>query len=252
MGADHPAAQLTTLVETGGPVLSLLLVLSVLTLALVLIKLWQFYSARVFQARLLQDAVVRWRQGEREDALADLDRYRTPAADVVAFAIRGRENPAYDEATLREEITRRASGCLEDLRSYLRGLEVIGVLSPLLGLLGTVLGMIEAFRQMEMAGSQVDPSTLSGGIWEALLTTAAGLALAIPAVAALTALERVVDRYRHRLEDAVTQVFTASLPRGPVGIAAAQEASVGDESQAPSPGPARPEAARGQRPAHAD
>jgi biopolymer transport protein ExbB len=54
----------------------------------------------------------------------------------------------------------------------------------LLGLFGTVLGMVEAFRQLELAGSQVDPAVLSGGIWQALLTTAVGLAVAIPAVLA--------------------------------------------------------------------
>lgn len=211
MGAANLGERLVTLVETGGPVLSVLLVLSVLTVALVLIKLWQFASAHVFKSRILSEAVDRWRAGDEDGALDLLDGSRSPGAEVVAVAIRGRRDPSIPEATLREEITRRASGCLEDLRSYLRGLEVIGVLSPLLGLLGTVLGMIEAFRQMEMAGAQVDPATLSGGIWEALLTTAAGLALAIPAVAALTALERVVERFRYRLEDAVTQVFTGGL-----------------------------------------
>lgn len=71
-----------------------------------------------------------------------------------------------------------------------------------------VLGMIEAFQRLEQAGSQVDPAILSGGIWVALLTTAAGLTVAIPAVMALNWLERVIERFGHRMEDAVTQVFT--------------------------------------------
>ena len=54
-------------------------------------------------------------------------------------------------------------------------LKVIAMVAPLLGLLGTVFGMIDAFQQMEMAGNNINPSTLSGGIWEALLTTAVGL-----------------------------------------------------------------------------
>ena len=56
------------------------------------------------------------------------------------------------------------------------------MVAPLLGLLGTVFGMIDAFQQMEMAGNNINPSTLSGGIWEALLTTAVGLSVAIPTV----------------------------------------------------------------------
>ena len=117
------------------------------------------------------------------------------------------ESPA-DEALVREEMQRVGARELESLRSHLRVLEVIGTLSPLLGLFGTVLGMIEAFRRLEEAGSRVDPAILSGGIWEALLTTAIGLAVAIPAVAALNWLERKVERLRHDMEDCATRLFT--------------------------------------------
>ena len=85
---------------------------------------------------------------------------------------------------------------------------MIASLSPLLGLLGTVLGMIEAFQQMEAAGSQVDPSILSGGIWQALLTTAVGLAVAIPVVIMHGFFERKCDRIAFLLDDALTRVFT--------------------------------------------
>ena len=80
------------------------------------------------------------------------------------------------------------------MRAQLPALEVIGTLTPLLGLLGTVLGMIAAFRAMEVAGSQVDPSVLSGGIWQALLTTAMGLAIAIPVMAAYNWMDRKSQR----------------------------------------------------------
>ena len=71
--------------------------------------------------------------------------------------------------------------------------------------------MIAAFAELENAGSQVDPSILSGGIWEALLTTAAGLAVAIPTVAVLNWLERAADRTAHEMDSAVTQIFTEDL-----------------------------------------
>jgi biopolymer transport protein ExbB len=89
-------------------------------------------------------------------------------------------------------------------------LEVIAALSPLLGLFGTVLGMIKAFQKLELAGSNVDPSILSGGIWEALLTTAIGLAVAIPAVLLVNYFDRIIDRTRHQMEDAATQIFVAN------------------------------------------
>ncbi len=72
-------------------------------------------------------------------------------------------------------------------------MEVIATISPLMGLLGTVIGMVKAFNKVAQYKGQVDPSLLAGGIWEALLTTAAGLALAIPVVIMLNYFERKVE-----------------------------------------------------------
>ena len=69
------------------------------------------------------------------------------------------------------EVSRVGSREIKELERYLRGLEVIANLSPLLGLLGTVLGMIKAFSKLESAGTKVDPTILAGGIWEALRRT---------------------------------------------------------------------------------
>lgn len=80
-----------------------------------------------------------------------------------------------------------------------------------MGLLGTVFGLIQAFQEIQAAGTRVEPSTLAGGIWQALLTTAAGLSAAIPVAIAYTWLQRVVDVEAQRMEDAATQVFTADL-----------------------------------------
>ena len=101
---------------------------------------------------------------------------------------------------------RQARNEIEGLRGGMRALELIAAVAPLLGLLGTVFGMIEAFRALEQAGSQVDPSLLSGGIWEALLTTAAGLSVAIPALAAFHWFDRSLERLRFLLEDRLSIV----------------------------------------------
>ena len=90
---------------------------------------------------------------------------------------------------------------------------MIAALSPLLGLFGTVLGMIEAFHRLEDAGTAVDPAVLSGGIWEALLTPAAGLAVAIPAIIALNWLEHRIDNFKLAMEDAMTRIFTTQAIR---------------------------------------
>ncbi|QGU32234.1 MotA/TolQ/ExbB proton channel family protein [Thermochromatium tepidum ATCC 43061] len=205
------AHRLAIVIDMGGPVILALGVLSVAALAIVLLKLWQFGRLRLGALGPVQDALTLWRRHEDEAALARLRRMRSPVARVVAVAMVGLERPDVEPALLREELVRLASVELEGLRSYLRTLEVIGTLSPLLGLLGTVLGMIEAFRRLESAGTQVDPAILSGGIWQALLTTAVGLSIAIPVVLAHTWLERRVERCGHQMEDAVTQVFTRDL-----------------------------------------
>jgi biopolymer transport protein ExbB len=198
------------LLTAGGPIMYILLGMSVLATAIVFVKLWQFAELTFGGARQIEPALDDWRTGHRPEALERLAGATNPLAQVVATAMAGclRDN---DAAALREEIERRALGVMAGLRGHLRGLEVIATLSPLLGLLGTVIGMIDAFRALEASGNQVDPSVLSGGIWVALLTTAAGLAVAIPTTVALNGLERWVEGVTHRLEDQLTRVFTADL-----------------------------------------
>ncbi|MEX0732328.1 MAG: MotA/TolQ/ExbB proton channel family protein [Aquisalimonadaceae bacterium] len=200
--------RLGALLDLGGPVVMLLMAMSVVALAIIVLKLWQFASLRLGDTRFTEQAIAALAAGDRAEALAMLGAARNPIARVMEAAVHGRSDQRLSESLVREEVARIGARYLEPLRSHLRGLEVIGTLSPLLGLLGTVLGMIEAFRRLQEAGSRVDPALLSGGIWEALLTTAVGLAVAIPVVAALTWLERRIDRFRHEMEDAVTQVFT--------------------------------------------
>ena len=68
--------------------------------------------------------------------------------------------------------------------------------------------MIAAFQALQEAGGHTDPATLAGGIWEALLTTAAGMAVAIPAAAALTWFDSIADRVQAEMEDDATRIFT--------------------------------------------
>lgn len=192
----------------GGPVILILLAMSVLALTITLVKWIQFSWLRINSNDAVLDALQHWRNGDNRAALDRLDRKkRRPTSRVVSTALRGIMQ-GHDESLVREEVTRVAKDQIESLKSWLRPLELIANLSPLLGLFGTVLGMIEAFQKMEQAGNAVDPSVLSGGIWQALLTTAVGLAVAIPATLAHSWLERSTERAAHSMEDAATRVFT--------------------------------------------
>ncbi len=202
------------MLQAGGPVVVILLAMSLVALAIVFVKILQFRSARLADRRDTQQALEFWRAGRPDRAVMLADQSPNPVAQALARALRGQRR-GLPEAKVREEVLRYGGDVLEDLRAWFRPLEVIASLAPLLGLFGTVLGMIEAFQQMEQAGSQVNPAILSGGIWEALLTTAVGLAVAIPVVAVLNWLERRVDRLAHQMDSVVTRLFTEDLSSEP-------------------------------------
>lgn len=212
-GTDMTGSMLGFL-QAGGPVVVILLLASLVALTIVFVKLLQFRSARVGDPRAAYRALSLCQAGNPEQAMAVAGQSPNPVAQALARALRGQQR-GLPEAKVREEVLRYGGDVLEGLRAWFRPLEVIATLAPLLGLFGTVLGMIEAFRQMEMAGSQVNPAILSGGIWEALLTTAVGLAVAIPVVVVLNWLERRVDRLAHEMDSVVTRVFTEDLSQDP-------------------------------------
>lgn len=199
-----------TLLLAGGPVFWILLSMSVAALSIFLLKVWQFTRLRPQDMGDLSVSLSAWKAGNHDEALNSLvpERY---FSDVLRIAMEELRNQSTDVETLREELERLTLARLNELKSLLPGLDVIGTLSPLLGLLGTVLGMIDAFQAMEVAGNQVDPSVLSGGIWQALLTTAFGLAIAIPVVAAYNWMDRKVQRIAEQVNDTITQIVTSYL-----------------------------------------
>lgn len=201
-------AALVAFLEKGGPAIWVIAALSVATLALILWKLWRLIALGAFAGQRAERAVTLWQDGARnaaEEAVAGRVGLR---ARLVRTAI-GALNAGLPEARAREETTRVARRLLAEARSGLRALELIAVIAPLLGLLGTVLGMIEAFQALEASGAAADPSDLAGGIWEALLTTAAGMGVAIPAAMALSWFEAVADSARADMEDMATRLFLA-------------------------------------------
>lgn len=206
--AAGPLAGLLDLLQAGGPIMLVLAALSVVTLTVVVAKLLQFAALRLWARRGVSRALELWHAGRADEAPPVLEAERGPVAHVMLVALRTRQDPHMTGAEAREEAERVAGLHLDRLNRGLRLLAVIATLSPLLGLLGTVIGMIDAFQALEAAGSKVDPSILSGGIWVALLTTAAGLVVAIPAAAAHQWLEGIVERAGRAMEDAATQVFT--------------------------------------------
>jgi biopolymer transport protein ExbB len=204
----EPFGALLGTIALGGAVMWPLAVLSVIGLAVVFWKAARFALGGVWGgARGASGAVTLWQTGARTVALAQAAalggaRARFAAATMAEAA---RAGPAAEA-----EAGRIARAILAEARAGLRFLDFVATAAPLLGLLGTVLGMIDAFRALEAAGARTDPAILAGGMWEALLTTAAGMAVALPAAAALSLFEGAIERLRHDMEDLATRILGAS------------------------------------------
>ena len=195
------------LLEKGGFAIWAIAALSVITVAVILWKLWRLSYYGVWRHSRAETAVRLWLDHCDDEAFGYARSGRGVRARVAAVAIQCAGDRLRPIDAGREETIRVAKSVMAETRSGLRALELIATIAPLLGLFGTVLGMIAAFQELQASGSRADPSALAGGIWEALLTTAAGMAVAIPASAALTWFESIADRLRHDLEDIATRIF---------------------------------------------
>jgi len=195
-------AALQQVLDLGGPVVMVLLFASVLTTALVLYKIWQYQMARVGRHQQLGAAIEAWDRGDAVEAMQKLGQSKSYLAPVLRMAFSQKPEPM-----LSDRADAEAEDLFARLERGLGALDMVAQLAPLLGLFGTVLGMIEAFRKLESAGSSVDPSLLAGGIWVALFTTAAGLAVAMPTSLVLSWLSARMQRERVFANRALRTVF---------------------------------------------
>lgn len=209
------AIPLIGLIRDGGWTMWLIAGLSVATLAVTLWKFCSLWRLGVWGGSHSRRALALWTGGRRVEALAEVRGRPSARARVAQAAIGTLLDPAIDDRTAREETMRIARQTLHRSREGLRALELIATIAPLLGLLGTVLGMIAAFQVLQDSGNRADPSALAGGIWEALLTTAAGMSVAIPAGIALSWFESVADGLQADLEDLATRIFVRAPSDAP-------------------------------------
>ena len=199
----------------GGPVLVILILMSLFVVTVALVKLWQFRASEVGRSDFIPPALRALEEGTPADAHRILDSVRNPIARILETIADQKKNWAQDR--LEEEIDRRARNELASLRRWLRTLELFSTIAPLLGLLGTVLGMIDAFGELQSASGRVEPGLLAGGIATALLTTAGGLVVAILASITLAWLEARIEALVITMEDTITRAlhhhFELSLAR---------------------------------------
>ncbi len=166
------------MIKAGGWLMLPIIVASILALAISLERLWSLRMARVAPPDLLA-RVWKWIKANQLDAarLKEL-REDSPLGEILAA---GLLNSKHGREIMKESIEEAGSHVVHDLEKYLSLLGTVALISPLLGLLGTVIGIIEAFMAVTASGIG-DPTMLAGGISKALITTASGLVVAIPAM----------------------------------------------------------------------
>jgi biopolymer transport protein ExbB len=168
------------IVKAGGIMMGPIILASIVAAAIFLERLWTLQSKRVLPAELTEK-VWRWvEQRQIQDKHIAALQQNSPLGKILAAGLANRNR---DRAIIRESIEDTGRHVVHELDRFIGTLGTIASLSPLMGLLGTVFGMIRTFNAITTSGIG-NPASLAGGIAEALITTAAGLTVAIPALLA--------------------------------------------------------------------
>lgn len=190
----------------GGVLVTPILFCSVLALAIFLERLIRFRRIRKHGVGPAEEIAQHIRNGEDHQAYELARTSNSPMGRILAQALEVRDQ---DRETLETVMSHASNNEVRGLSRYLQALATIGNIAPLLGLLGTVTGMIKAFMVIQQMGGKVNAAVLAGGIWEAMLTTALGLAVALPTMVAHSYLVSRVDIYESRLQDGAVTFIKA-------------------------------------------
>jgi biopolymer transport protein ExbB len=206
------------IIKAGGPVMWPIVALSVIATAILAERLWTLQERRVMP-RELREKVLKLVEGNQlsERHIAALEQ-NSALGRIFASGLNNRHRP---REQIREAIEDTGRHVVHELERFLNLLGTIAAVSPLLGLLGTVIGIIVAFNAITHTGIG-DPKVLSGGIGQALITTAAGLIVAIPSLMGYRYLRGRVDELVIEMEkEALHLVDAIDARRAPVAAAPA-------------------------------
>jgi len=181
----------------GGMLVVPILLCSVLALAIFSERIIRFARMRSRGAGLAEKVAGLLLNESEQEALKSAGESDSPMGRILVQAIDARD---LDREMLETVIVNTTDEEVRSLSSGIQALATIGNIAPLLGLLGTVLGMIKAFMVIQQMGGKVNAAVLAGGIWEAMLTTAFGLAVALPVMVAHSYLMARVDKYEAGLQ----------------------------------------------------
>jgi len=196
------------MITRGGILMIPIVLCSLIGLALILDRAYTYYKLKLRGFSLTESIILSLQQGDLDGALALIEGEETAGAAVLVETFRSAKEKGHKVLFSAFNLT--CESLLDRMEASLRGLATVASVSPLIGLLGTVFGMIKSFIQIEAHGGNVSASMLAGGIWEALLTTGAGLSVAIPCLlfynyfqGRIERVEKQLSSLRKELENAV-------------------------------------------------
>ena len=196
-------------IDKGGIIFTSLFVLSIITVAIVTLKIFEIYFLRKLDFSKFYSILIANKNNNNIKDVEEsfIDTLPKSKRNIILNLIDLISSNS-SKTDIKEEIDSLKNKEFKRIYAFLPSLEVISQVSPLVGLLGTVIGMIDSFNELELGGSLVDPSILAGGIWTALLTTAMGLIVAIPALVSHYFLEKKINNLFDDFEALVLKLST--------------------------------------------
>lgn len=192
----------------GGPLMYPIGILSLISLTIIIERTYHFLRFRSCSQTLLPKVISFIKKRDWKGVEDHLERESGPLARLLLALTQGHRE-GEGEKGLKEVTNLVTSKEISRMEKHLSLLPMVYQLAPLLGLLGTVAGMIKAFQVIERVGGKVNALVLAGGIWEAMITTAAGLIVAIPTAFCYHFLERKVERTAKEIKDTATEFIFA-------------------------------------------
>ena len=210
------------IVRAGGWLMAPLILCSVIAAAIIIERLWTLQRKRVLPEGMNAKVWTWVDKGELDERHVQVLRDSSPLGRILAAGLAARSR---EREIMKEQIEDTGRHVAHDLNRYLTTLGTIAAISPLIGLLGTVVGMVKVFAAITASGVG-NPSVLADGISQALVTTAAGLSVAIPALIGYRYLRNHVDSLVVDMEQEATKLVDAiESSKRPVGIATSKQAS---------------------------
>lgn len=194
------------LIQKGGPVMYLIIILSVISLGIIIERMYNLSRSRIDSQKFMDDIISSLKRNKIIESIEMCSKMPGPIAHIIKAGILKHDR---SKPEIKEAIDEAAQLEIPRMEKHLPILATIAHIAPLLGLLGTVSGMIKAFQVIQNKAATmtpVNPGDLAAGIWESLLATLAGLMVAIPTYVAYNYLVNQVDSLVYDMERSATDL----------------------------------------------